>query len=69
MDHQYDWITHLAGMLKAAGVDRDTALNISLRVRKNPEQMIAWLEQHKSATSEEISDKSAEIQKEILTKR
>lgn len=56
-------ITTLARKLKEAGVDRDTALNVSLRLR-NPgkaEKMIEWLVQNKTATPMEISDKSAEI--------
>lgn len=50
-------IKRLAILLKEAGVDRDTALNISLRVRKDTEraQMIEWLEDNSSATPIEIS--------------
>lgn len=50
-------IKRLAILLKEAGVDRDTALNISLRVRKDTDraQMIEWLEDNRSATPIEIS--------------
>ena len=58
-----DTITRLARALKAADVDYDTALNISLRLRRpgKAEKLISWLEENKTATPEEISDKSAEI--------
>ena len=50
-------IKRLAILLKEAGVDRATALNISLRVRKDTDraQMIEWLEDNRSATPIEIS--------------
>jgi hypothetical protein len=56
-------IMKLARLLKSAGVDRDTALNISLRLRApgKAEQMIEWLEAHKTATPEDISKLSSEM--------
>ena len=61
-----DTITRLAQLLKAADVDRDTALNVSLRLSKpgKAEQMIDWLEQHKAATPVEICVKSREMAKD-----
>ena len=58
-------IKRLAVLLKEAGVDRDTALNISLRVRKDTDraQMIEWLETNHSATPDEISEMSGTITK------
>lgn len=58
-------IEHLARLMKAHGVDRDTALNVSLRVRKEEarEQMILWLEQNPTATPDEISQKSRDVAK------
>ena len=56
-------IKRLAILLKEAGVDRDTALNISLKVRKDTDraQMIEWLEDNRSATPIEISRMSRTI--------
>ena len=56
-------IRRLAILLKEAGVDRDTALNTSLRVRKATDraQMIEWLEENRSATPIEISRMSRRI--------
>lgn len=61
-----DTITRLARALKAVDVDRGTALNISLRLRKpgKAEEMISWLEQNKTATPEEICLRSRAIAKE-----
>ena len=63
-----DTITSLFRHLKAAGVDGETALTISLRLRKpgKAEQMVKWLEQHK-ATPKEICEKSREIARENRT--
>lgn len=56
-------ITKLAQLLKTAGVDKDTALNISLRLRHPgmAEQMIEWLDAHKESTPAEISQQSRKI--------
>ena len=58
-----DTIRALAHCLKLAGVDKTTALNISLRVRRpgGAEQMMAWIEQNPNATVGEICEKSSEI--------
>ena len=63
---QRETIRELAHYLKTANVDKDTAVNISLRVRKfgQAERMIAWLKQNKTATVEEICAKSREIHRE-----
>lgn len=67
MTKKEETITRLAQLLKAADVDRDTALTVSLRLRKpgKAEQMIEWLEQNKVVTPEEICAKSREIAKSI----
>ena len=58
-----DVITQLGRRLKAAGVDLETALTISLRVRRpgGAEQMIEWLDKNPGATLYEICVKSDEI--------
>ena len=61
-------IKRLAYALKDAGVDKDTGVNISLRLRKpgKAEQLLEWMEQNKTATPEEICQKSREIAKHSL---
>jgi hypothetical protein len=56
-------IAQLATLMKAAGVDRETALTISLRVRKDEKraQMIKWMEENPTATPPEICRKSREV--------
>ena len=55
-------VSRLAQLMKAAGVDRDTALNISLRLRHPglADQLIDWMEKNK-ATPVEICEKALEI--------
>ncbi len=63
-----DTIQELAHSLKLAGVDRDTALTISLRVRHpdGAEQLMAWIEQNPEATPIEICVKSREIHRATM---
>lgn len=63
-----DTIRALAQCLKLAGVDKTTALNISLRVRRlgGAEQMMAWIEQNPGATPSEICVKSREIHRATM---
>ena len=60
-----DTITRLARSLKVAGVDKETGITISLRLRRpgKAEQLIEWLEQNPSVTPEEICKKSRELAK------
>ena len=60
-------IKRLAYALKDAGVDKDTGVTISLRLRKpgKAELLLAWLEQNPTSTPEEICQKSREIAKRI----
>ena len=68
MEEKRKTIRALAHYLKLAGVDRDTALNISLRVRRpgGAERMMAWMDLHPEATVDEICDKSGEIHKATM---
>ena len=58
-------ITELAKKLKMAGVDKETGITVSLRLRKpgKAEAMIDWLEKNRTATPEEICRKSRELAK------
>ena len=59
-------IRALAHSLRIAGVDQNTGLNVSLRLRRpgKAEQMIAWIEQNPEATPEKICEKSRELARE-----
>ena len=56
-------IGELARLLKLAGVDKETALNISLMVRtqRNNRKMVAWMEANQEATAHEICKTAREI--------
>lgn len=51
----------LASFLKEYGIDHDTALNISLRVRRNPNAMIDWLKANPDASCDEILEQARNI--------
>lgn len=44
----------LASLLKEHGIDHDTALNISLHIRRDPTEMINWLSANPDATPNQI---------------
>ena len=58
-----EMIGELAKLLKMTGVDKETALNVSLMVRtqRNNRKMVAWMEANKEATVHEICKTAREI--------
>ena len=61
-------ISALALLLKERGVDRDTALNISLRVRRDPSEMVDWLNANPDASPEEICRQARRINADTIQK-